>query len=125
VRGRIKTPAARKPLFARNRAREEVGVEVEVLELVGTYSLADSSLTCHVFRCAIVQGKPEAQPGDEIAEARWCLRTRFPHPERTRCTMLWRTFSRVGPVSRGATCPGSARRFAAAADMRGREADAR
>jgi ADP-ribose pyrophosphatase YjhB (NUDIX family) len=80
VRGRIKTPAARKPLFARNRAREEVGVEVEVLELVGTYSLADSSLTCHVFRCAIVQGKPEAQPGDEIAEARWVPPDALPSP---------------------------------------------
>jgi ADP-ribose pyrophosphatase YjhB (NUDIX family) len=43
-------------------AREETGLEVRVESLVGSYSLADSSLVAHLFRCAIVAGTP-AVPG--------------------------------------------------------------
>jgi 8-oxo-dGTP pyrophosphatase MutT (NUDIX family) len=36
--------------------REETGLDVRVDGRVGSYSLADSSLVCHLFRCTIQAG---------------------------------------------------------------------
>ena len=60
--------------------REETGVEVCVEALVGSYSLADSSLVAHLFRCAIVSGTPGVPDSGEIAQVRWCSVDALPEP---------------------------------------------
>lgn len=61
--------------------REETGADVSVGELVGTYGLADSSLSGYVFRCTIVAGTPAVPPTDEIAEISWCATDELPSPQ--------------------------------------------
>ncbi len=61
--------------------REETGVDVSVGELVGTYRLADSSVTAYVFRCTIAAGTPAVPPTGEIAEIRWWPTDDLPSPQ--------------------------------------------
>ncbi len=60
--------------------REETGVEVRVDERVGSYSLADDSLTAHLFRCTILAGTPAVPPSGEIADVRWWPPGALPWP---------------------------------------------
>jgi len=59
---------------------EETGAAIRIDALVGTYSLADSSLTCRLFRCSILTGTPAVPDGGEIAEVRWCPVDAIPQP---------------------------------------------
>ena len=65
---------------ALREVREETGVEVCVEALVGSCSLADSSLVAHLFRCAIVSGTPGVPDSGEIAQVRWCSVDALPEP---------------------------------------------
>jgi 8-oxo-dGTP diphosphatase len=61
--------------------REETTLDVRVESLVGVYALADSSLSVHVFRCAIAGGTPVVPPGGEIADVRWWSPESLPWPQ--------------------------------------------
>jgi 8-oxo-dGTP diphosphatase len=61
--------------------REETGLEVRVQSLVGSYSLADSSLVAHLFRGAIVAGVPAVPDTGEIAEVAWWPVDALPEPQ--------------------------------------------
>jgi 8-oxo-dGTP diphosphatase len=61
--------------------REETGLEVRVESLVGSYSLTDSSLVAHLFRCAVVSGTAAVPDTGEIAEMRWWPVDALPHPQ--------------------------------------------
>jgi mutator protein MutT len=60
--------------------REETGVETRVDALVGTYSLADSSLIMHLLRCTILAGTPAVPETGEIAEVGWWPVDALPGP---------------------------------------------
>jgi 8-oxo-dGTP diphosphatase len=60
--------------------REETGVEVRIDGRVGSYSLADSSLVAHLFRCTIVAGTPAVPETGEIAEVGWWPVDALPRP---------------------------------------------
>jgi 8-oxo-dGTP diphosphatase len=61
--------------------REETGVEVRVDSLVGSYSLADSTLIAHLFRCTILAGTPAVPETGEIAEVGWWPVDELPQPQ--------------------------------------------
>lgn len=61
--------------------REETGVEVRVEDRVGSYSLADSTLTAHLFRCTILAGSPAVPDTGEIAEVEWWPVDALPSPQ--------------------------------------------
>jgi 8-oxo-dGTP pyrophosphatase MutT (NUDIX family) len=60
--------------------REATGVEVRIDACVGSYSLADSSLVAHLFRCTIVTGTPVVPDTGEIAEVGWWPVCALPQP---------------------------------------------
>lgn len=60
--------------------REETGVEVRVDALVGSYSLADSTLVAHLFRCTILAGSPAVPGTGEVAEVGWWPVSELPQP---------------------------------------------
>jgi 8-oxo-dGTP diphosphatase len=60
--------------------REETGVDIRVDALVGSYSLADSTLVAHLFRCTITAGEPAVPETGEIAEVGWWLVDELPRP---------------------------------------------
>jgi ADP-ribose pyrophosphatase YjhB (NUDIX family) len=60
--------------------REETGVEVRVGERVGSYALANSRLTAHLFRCVILAGVPAVPATGEIADVRWWPPDALPWP---------------------------------------------
>ena len=60
--------------------REETGLEVRVDAYVGSYSLADSSLVAHLFRCTIVAGTPAVPETGEIADVGWWPVDAVPQP---------------------------------------------
>jgi 8-oxo-dGTP diphosphatase len=61
--------------------REETGLDVRVESSVGSYSLEDSSLVVHVFRCAILGGTPRVPETGEIAAVRWWPPDTLPWPQ--------------------------------------------
>ena len=60
---------------------EETGLEVRVESLVGSYSLADSSLVAHLFRCTILAGTPAVPGTGEVAEVAWWPVDGLPQPQ--------------------------------------------
>jgi 8-oxo-dGTP diphosphatase len=61
--------------------REETGIAVSVDSLVGSYSLADSTLVAHLFICTIVTGTPAVPETGEIAEVGWWPVDELPQPQ--------------------------------------------
>jgi ADP-ribose pyrophosphatase YjhB (NUDIX family) len=56
---------------ARREAREETGLELHVLELLGVYTSLARNLTDHVMVFIARPGPTVGEPDHEIAEARW------------------------------------------------------
>jgi ADP-ribose pyrophosphatase YjhB (NUDIX family)/GNAT superfamily N-acetyltransferase len=59
--------------------REETGATVEVESRVGSYG-SDNGHVVHVFRCRLLAGSAELQPGGELAEVGWFAPREIPEP---------------------------------------------
>ncbi len=60
-------------------AREETGATVEIESRIGSYG-SDNGHVVHAFRCRILAGTPELQPGGELAEVGWFMPGEIPEP---------------------------------------------
>lgn len=58
---------------------EETGATVEVESRIGSYG-SDNGHVVHVFRCRLLAGTPELQPGGELAEVGWFAPDEIPEP---------------------------------------------
>ena len=58
---------------------EETGVTVEVERRIGSYG-SDNGHVVHAFRCRLLAGTPELQPGGELAEVGWFTPGEIPEP---------------------------------------------
>jgi ADP-ribose pyrophosphatase YjhB (NUDIX family) len=76
--------AGETPLEAAVReAREETGVDVEVVELVGLYVLHGGGwpdVLAHVFLCRVTDGEPRVVDPGEIAGVSWVGAAALPSP---------------------------------------------
>lgn len=58
---------------------EETGATVEVESRIGSYG-SDNGHVVHAFRCPLLAGTPELQPGGELAEVGWFTPGEIPEP---------------------------------------------
>ncbi|MEJ7569534.1 MAG: GNAT family N-acetyltransferase [Gaiellaceae bacterium] len=61
-------------------AREEIGAEIELDHVIGSYGL-DNGFLVHLFRGHVVARSPALQPGGELSELRWVSSDLVPEPQ--------------------------------------------
>lgn len=83
IPGGVVDPGEIPTVAAVREAREEVGVEVELDFLVGTYLLTGGGwpdIFASVYKAHILRGTPHAHDPDEVLEIMWCKPDALPSP---------------------------------------------